>query len=224
MKATVPDLTHVPEDHCLHVDRGTHQTGDLVDPAIGNRLGGVPGSEHGLDGRLQLAIGILRERLADMLLVDGLVAIAELAETLGRHIRVLGHLVLLLDGIELRLEVMMIDAHHDVAEHVDEPTVRIEREAVVAGQCRHSVHRLIRETEIEDRVHHSRHGHGRATSNRHEQWIRLRSELLAGLAFKARNRGLDAGHQTRGKLAATGVECLAGLGRDGESGRYRQPD
>ena len=72
VKATpVPErIAGVAEDHLLHVDGSAPLVGDLVHLAVDVGAGVIPGAEDGLDGLDQLLLGVLREVLALLLLVD----------------------------------------------------------------------------------------------------------------------------------------------------------
>ena len=54
-------------------------------------------------------------------------------------------------------EVLVVDAAHDVAEHVDQPAVGVVGEPLVAGRVGEADDRLVVQAEVEDRVHHARH-------------------------------------------------------------------
>jgi hypothetical protein len=62
------------------------------------------------------------------------------------------------------LEVVMVDAHDRVAEHVDQPAIAVVGEALVAGEIRQALHDAIVHADVEDRIHHAGHGELRARS------------------------------------------------------------
>ncbi len=59
--------------------------------------------------------------------------------------------------IERVLEQLALDAHHRLAEHLDQPTVGVEREPLVVGLLGQTQDRLVVEPDVQDRVHHPGH-------------------------------------------------------------------
>jgi hypothetical protein len=74
--------------------------------------------------------------------------------------------VLGLDLVEGGLEVLVLDAHDDIAEHVDQAAVGVVGEAAVAGLLGEALDGLVVEPEVEDGVHHA--GHAEAAPERTE--------------------------------------------------------
>ena len=217
-------LAHVSVGHRLDIDRGAVEAPDLLDAAVLDRAVAVPRAEHGLDRVLELQQRILREIGSDLVLVDLLVLGDELDEALGRDLRVFLDAVLRLDRAERVLELVVVDAHHDIAEHVDEAAVRVVGEARVAGALREAFDGLVGEAEVEDRVHHAGHRHGRARAHADEQRVRVGAELLAELLLEHLDVRADIVHQALRQLAAAVVVRGAGVGGDREARRNRQTD
>ena len=61
-------VTHVAEDHGLHVHSRAPVIGNALDAAVGDGLLAVPGFENGLDAAFQLRLGVIREFGAQHLL------------------------------------------------------------------------------------------------------------------------------------------------------------
>ena len=217
-------LAHVAVGHRLHVDRGAVEALDLLDAAVLDRAVAVPRAEHGLDGVLELQQRVLREVGADLVLVDLLVLGDELDEAFGRDLGVFLDAVLGLDRAERVLELVVVDAHDDVAEHVDQAAVRVVGEARVARALREALDGLVGEAEVEDGVHHAGHRDGGAGAHADEQRVRVGAELLAELLLEHLDVLLDIVHQALRQLAAAVVVGGAGVGGDGESGRNGQAD
>ena len=97
--------------------------------------------------------------------------------------------VALLERLELLGEEGRVDARNDLAVHLNQPAVVVEQE----------VHRLrvglpdhrIAHAEVQDRLHHPRHGHGAAGADGDEQRIRRVTEALAGALLEQREVLLD---------------------------------
>ena len=113
------------------------------------------------------------------------------------------------------------DAADDVAEHLDEAPVGVPREALVARVRGETQHRLVVETEVEDRLEHPGHRVARAGAHGHEQRVVGVAERAAGALLEA---GDALGHLLRqaGRLGAARVhERDARLGGDGEAGGHQ---
>ena len=79
------------------------------------------------------------------------------------------YLVLL--GRQGVLESLRIDPHDHIAEHGDEPPVGVVGEARIAGPPSKSLDRFVVEPEVENGVHHARHGEHGAGADREEQRV-----------------------------------------------------
>ena len=94
----------------------------------------------------------------DVFRKDPLECLGEFLEVLRGEVRVkldalLGFL--LVDGV---LEELSLDAHDDAREHLDEAAIGVPGEALVVGLLDESLDRLVVEAEVEDGIHHARHG------------------------------------------------------------------
>ncbi len=116
----------------------------------------------------------------------------------------------------------MRDADHYFTEQRSEATIRIQGKAQIASLLRQTPHRRFVKTEVQDRVHHSRHRESRARSHRNQQRVLGVAELLADLLFDLMER---VGHllpHALGKLFVVGVIGVADFGGDDQAGRDRQ--
>ena len=226
----------VAEHHGLHVDGGAQIVGDLLLLTIEDRARVVPRTEDGLDGQLQLHHGILGEGhfpvdherrvglAVDVLGEDGLELVDELLQVLGGQIGVGGDAAVVLHGDDGVLEQIAVEAHHDVGEHLDEAAVGVPSEARVVGLLDEAVDGLVVKAEVQHGVHHAGHGEGGAGANGHEQRILGVTEALAHALLQV-GAVLGDGVERAFRPNVAGVGVLhAGLARDGESGRHRQPD
>ncbi len=214
----------VAEDHGLHVDGGSFETRDPLDPAVLDRLLAHPAIEDGHDGLPELVHRVLGEVLADELLVNSLVTLDEFLEVVGVKVGVELDALLLLEAIELMLEVLVIDAHGGRAEHVDDATVPVKGESLVVGLPGQPGDRGVGQAEIQNRVHHARHGHGRAGADADQERIVGIAEPLADRLFHGLEGRLDLGPHLFGKRPPPVVVGRADLGRDGESRWNRDAD
>ena len=212
-------VAHVAEHHRLHVHGGAEVVGDVVQLAVRDRARVHPGLEDGVTRAHQLRARVLRERFVRLPLHDRLVAHDHVVERLGVEVDVGLRPELLLDGRELVLELVLVDAEHDVAVHLDEAAVAVSGEAGVARLGLYAADRLVVHAQVEDGVHHAGHRELRAAADRDQQRVGRIAELLVLQGLEPRQRRVHLlvylGRQ------ATLVVGIARLCRDGEAGRHR---
>ena len=191
-------VAHVAEDHGHDVDGGAEVVGDLLAVAVVVGALAEPGGEDGLDGQVQLLVRVVREVAADRVLDDLLVLGDELLEVVDREVRVLGVLaVLLLGGLEGLVEAVVLDdgailalgdarrdGQHDPAEHRDEAAVGVPAEALVAALGNEALQGRLVEAQVEDGVHHARHGELGAGADGDEERVLRIAEALARSAAR----------------------------------------
>ena len=214
----------------------TEIIGNLVLLAVQDGTLGVPGSEDGLLGKAQLQVGILRELGnavrrdlgvclgVDVLREDAFEGLGQVLEVVSGELGVeldalLG--LLLVDGV---LEQLAVDAHDDVGEHLDEAAVGVPREALVVRLLDEAVDGLVVKAEVQDRVHHARHGERGAGTDRDQQRIVGVADPLAHALLEVLAILVDLVEDAvRPDVARAGVGN-AGLAGDGESRRNGQAD
>ncbi len=209
----------VAEDHLDDVHRRAEVVGDAVRAAVDLSARRVPRVEDRPDGALELVAGVLRK-----VRVETLEARHELAQVLAAELDVLRDAALGLEGGELLLEELRVDAADHLSEHLDEPPVGVEREPLVPGGAREPVDRLVVQAEVEDRVHHPRHRDRRARAHGDEQRVGRVAEALAGCPLEARDCLVDLDLEPFREPTSEPHVLPAGLGRHGEARRHRQPD
>ncbi|KRT63159.1 MAG: hypothetical protein XU10_C0014G0016 [Chloroflexi bacterium CSP1-4] len=181
-----------------------------------------PGGEDGLDGQVELLVGVLGELAAGVGADDLAERGRGITQVARIEVGVQGGAPGVLDGVEGMVEARAVHAQHDAPEHLDKAAVGVPAEALVAGQVDEAVQRGLVEAEVEDGVHHARHRELRARAHAHEERVGRIAEALAGLALDFPHRLQDVLPEPVGKLLA-GVEVVvAGFGGDGEAGRHRQ--
>ena len=210
--------TGVAEDHRLHVDGGAEQLANVVQLAVLDCAGVVPRGEDRLDPAPELLHRILGEGLAGGLLDHLEVAGDHLVEVrrgqVGVELGALG----LLDGVELVLEVVVLNAHDDVAVHLDEAAAGVLHEPLVAREVDQRLRRHVVQPEIEHGVHHAGHRGCGAGAHGDEQRVRALAEALARGGLQLRQGVLHFLADDVEELdAAEFVVLGAGLGGDGES-------
>ena len=226
----------VAEDHALNVDCGAHVVVDLVLLTVKNGAGVVPAAKDRLDGVLQLNHGVLRElNLAvndksgvlvgvDVLAEDLLELANEFFQILRGEVGVGSDTAGKFHGVDGVLEHVAVKTHDDVGEHLDETTIRVPSETRVLGLLDEAVDGCIVQTQVQNGVHHARHGDGSAGTNGNQQRILGVADLLANALLEVFTVLMDGFESALGPHVACVRVLHAGLARDGESRRDRQAD
>jgi hypothetical protein len=193
-----------------------------VEAAIGDRALVHPGAEDRGDRAPELLLRVLRERLAELARHRLLVALHHRLPILGVQVGVEALARVELVVLQQVLEMVVIDAEHDLAVHLDEASVAVIGEAPVAAALGEPGHGLVVEAEVQHRVHHAGHRGAGTRAHGDQQRILGVAELGADALLQRCQRGYDLRLQLLRIAAAVGVEVGADLGRDGEARRHRQ--
>mmetsp|Transcript_68135 Transcript_68135/g.192523 ORF Transcript_68135/g.192523 Transcript_68135/m.192523 type:complete len:316 (+) Transcript_68135:168-1115(+) len=217
-------LAHVPEDHGLNVHCGAPTRRNVVQAPIRLRALVHPRSENGANSAPELFLRIFREQ--DVQLVDHLrfVCCHELFEVGLEQVAIRLHTAPPLRTVQQLLEVGQVDAEHHVGIHLDEASVAVEGEAPVARPLRQALHCAIIQSQVQDSIHHARHGGACPGANRHQQWVIRVSELLARPGLHQCQCRAHLAQELRGVALALLVPVRAHLGGEGEARRHRQPN
>ena len=214
-------LADVAEHHGDDVDGGAEVVRDPVLAAVDAGPLAVPGLEHRPDGHLELGHGVVREGDASLRGSDLFEAGHEAREVLGPQFGVGGDVPGQLRPVDLVLEALAGDAHHDLAEHLDETAVGIGGEALVAVVLRQAGDRGVVEPQVEDGVHHAGHRELGPRAHRDKQGVLRVAEPAAHLLLKRLHVPGDLVHDALGQAPLAQV-LVAGLGGDREARRHRQ--
>ena len=217
-------VAHIAEHHGLHRHRGAPGFRNVVQAAIGDRARVHPGGEHRADGAPQLLMRILREFLSGFVRNGRLVLADQRHPVVTIEIGVERVALAVLVGVEDVLEMMVLEAHHDVGIHRDEAAIAVIGEALVAGQFGQSFHGYVVEAEVEDGIHHARHRGAGAGAHRHQQRVLRIAKTLAGDLADGGQRLLDLRLQVLRVTLVVGVVVHADRGRDGEAGGHGQAE
>ena len=159
--------------------------------------------------------------MAGLLAHDLLEHADQLLQVVGVQVEVVLDALGLLGVVDGLLERLAVDVQHGLAEHLDQPPVGVPGEPLVAGLLGQALHRLVRQADVEDRVHHARHRELRTGPDADQQRVSRVTELAAHRRLKLAEVLGDLGIQFggRGPVAQVGA---AGLGGDNEPGRDRK--
>ncbi|OPZ78151.1 MAG: hypothetical protein BWY77_01563 [bacterium ADurb.Bin431] len=178
---------------------------------------------------------IIGEGFAQHLFDLGLELLDQLLEVFGGHVGIrivalglfqFGHdvLELMADALALcRLDAGSL-FHHHIGVHHDEAAIGVVGETLVAGLFDQTLDGLAGETDIEDGLHHARHGAARAGADREQKGVLDIAEAGVHDLFDRSQGSLDILHQLGGILFAVGVIVSAHLGGDGKAGGDRDAE
>ena len=217
-------LAHVAECHHLHVNSGTPGIRDIVVAAVDVCTRVVPGTENSLDSAHELFLRIVREVLADLFLILSLKLICELLQVVSGQLNVLRYALLSLHRVDELLEVLLADFHNDVGIHLDKSSVAVISPARVAGLLSHNFNNVLVEAEVEDGIHHARHGCACTGTDGNEKRVLLIAELLAGDLLHLFNVLHNFSLDLIVDAAAVFVILGAGFGGNGEALRNGQAE
>ena len=165
-------VAQVAEYHGLDRDRGAPLVRNAFDAAIRHGPRVVPGAEDRADRPPELVMGVVGKRNPLPLLNEALEDGDEFPQVVRGKLDVgrdaFGRLFFLDDPLErvaLRLG-LRFEPEHDVAVHLHEPAIAVVREPRIAGLLDEPLDGLVVQPQVQDRVHHARHGHLGARANR----------------------------------------------------------
>ncbi len=213
----------VAEHHRDHVHRGAQVGGDALLAAVEDRAGRVPGVEHGLDGQVHLLTGVLREVPPGLRLDDALERLDQVLQVGRVQVEVVADALGLLGGFDGVLEVLALDVEHGLAEHLEQAAVGVPGEPLVAGLLGQALNRLIGQADVQDGIHHARHGELRPGPDADEQRVGRIAELAAYRRFQLIQVVRDFLVEAFWGGALLQV-VTARLGGNDESGRHRQAE
>jgi hypothetical protein len=197
---------------------------DALLAPVEHRAAGVPGAEHRLDGQFQLLARILREVVPGVLGEDLLVRADQVPQVVRVELHVVADPLGRLGLAQRALELVARHVADGLAEHLDQPPVRVPGEPVVAaGRRAEPGHRLVVEADVEHRLHHAGHREPGPGTHRHQQRV---GRVAQPAAHRRLQRGEVPGDLLvqSGRPPAGAEIALTGHRGDGETGRHRQPE
>ena len=216
-------FTHVAKHHGADVDCGTQVMGDALTATVDAGTLGVPGTENGLDSHVHLGARILREFFTGLLVDDGLKDIDQALEVLGGELGIALDAAFLLHVLQSVREETTFDIQNGLAEHLDQSTVGVPCETLVATDSSKTVDGFVVEADVEDGFHHAGHGELCARTNRDKQRILGIAQLATHFFFDLAKCDGHFSIKTFRGFAVVQVDA-ARFGGNCESGRNRQAE
>mmetsp|Transcript_56542 Transcript_56542/g.69124 ORF Transcript_56542/g.69124 Transcript_56542/m.69124 type:complete len:308 (+) Transcript_56542:60-983(+) len=217
-------IAHVSEDHGLHVHGRAPPLRDVVQSPVG--LGTLihPGIEDCANGSPKLCLWILREFLAKLQLHHSFVGFDQLLQVLWKQLAVLLDASLLLCPLQVLLEMVDLNAKHNIRVHLDEAPVAVEGKTTVTGLLRQSLYCDVVETQVQHCVHHSWHGCSCSGAHGHQQWVGGIAKFASGAALDQIQGLLHLLFKLLGIMAVILIEMCANLCGESKSWWHRQPN
>ena len=163
-------VSHVPEYHCLDIHCGSPFAGDVIEFSVGDGPGGIPGPEHCLDTAPDLLHGIGRKRLSgqglDLVLhdADQFLQIGSIELCIELDTFFMFHV------LKFFLEGLGIGIHDHVGIHLDKTAVAVICKAFIAAEFDETLDGLVIDAEVQNRIHHTRHGCPGTGTYGEQQW------------------------------------------------------
>ena len=182
------------------------------------------------DGAPKLLVNILRKTFFRPLFNELLVFFNQFLQIFRREIGIVSHFALLFEFLQNCVERLMVgivprlDAHDDIAIHLDKTPVAIVGKPRIAGFFGQSGDSFIVQAEVEDGVHHARHGIARPRADGKKERILGIAEFFAHLLFDRDDRLAHAGIQAIRVSLFIFVKIGADIGGDSKTGGHRQTD
>ena len=215
-------------DHRHNGDGGAHIVVDAVLVAVDDGAGVVPTAEHRLHGGEQLLPGVGRQRGAGALPHDAVKVGGDGLQLLGGKLVVQLHPGPRLMLRQPRLKGFGRQFQHHFGIDLDETAVGVPGRAVVAHHRPQPRHNPVIDAQIEDGVHHPRHGDAGAGTHGHQQRVVVGGELVADGLLQFGDALADGLLESRRQAGAGGTGAAgrqivaANLGGDDEPRRHRQ--
>ncbi len=150
-------LSHIAEDHGLHVDGSAQLVGDAGRVAVVDGSFAVPGAKDRVRGQPELLVRLLREFPAGFVFDDLLETADDVLPILRRQLGVdLDAFLVAFFGDDL-FKGLIGHAHDHPAVHLHQSSVRVVDKAGVVGQLDHALGGFFIQANVQDRVHHARH-------------------------------------------------------------------
>jgi len=217
-------VAHVAEDHGLHVDGGPPVGRNIVQFAVGNGALVHPRAEDGADGSPELCLRIFRE-VPTEIFPDGRLEGGNQFPPVGSgQLRIEMHAARFLFLLQQVLQHMLVHPHDDIGVHLHEAAVGVVGKTFVTAGGNDPLDRLVVEAEIEDGIHHSRHGGAGSGADRDQQGVDRVAESTSHQFFHCGKIAVNLVLQGRGVGFGVGVVVSADFGGKGETRRDRQAD
>ena len=212
-------IAQVSKNHGLNVHGRTEIVRDALFFTVHHGAGVVPALEDGLYGQQQLLFRVGGEFPTGFLAELLFKLVHQRLQVFGRQVFVQSDSGLFLLVSDDVLEFVLRKAHHHIGEHLDEAPIGVVSETLISRLLGQTLNGIVVEAEVQDSIHHSRHGDSRSRPNRQEQRVVRAAEVLAHLLGQSFGTLHHFVAQPFGHLAQSGV-YVADFGGHHEAGGH----
>ena len=216
-------IARITKDHGLNVNGCAPVARNVVELAVGNGAVNHPGTKYGADTGPQLFPRILRNNFAQ-LFADFFIFVNQLFEVFRSQIRIRFVAFGLFHIFQSFFIQIQIGAHNHVRKHLQETAIRVISKSFASGSFSQSFNGFVVQTEVQNRIHHTRHRNAGAGTNREQQRIIGVGKFFAHNLLNAGNSLANLIFEVGRILVIIVVIIRANFRCDGESRRYRQTD
>ena len=157
-------LTHVTEYHRLYADSRTPFIRNTLHLAVKDGTFVHPGIEHCTNSTPQLLVSTGREIFSGLFFHSSLESLHQFLKILHFQFIIQSHtfgvLHLFYNSLK-RINIFLVDRFHTqyhITVHLYEPTVRVPCKSGVSGLTDQTFHHFVIQAQIQDSIHHTRHG------------------------------------------------------------------
>ena len=155
-------FAHVSKGHHLNVYRGSPGIRDVVVAAVHIGAGVIPGTEHGFDCAKELCFRVSREVLSDFFLIFSLKLVRQFFQILCGQLYVLCHAFIGFHFVNQFFKVFLSHFHNNIRIHLDKSAVAVPGPARIAGFCGKDFNHVLVKSQVQNGIHHTRHGSSRS--------------------------------------------------------------
>ena len=151
-------IAHIAEYHRLYVDRRAPVARNIVHSSVYDGSFIIPGTEYGLNRFHQLYFRFLREILSFIFFINCFESDNDFFHIVRCQISIVGYSFGSFDFVKNSFEIRFGNLHNNVGEHLNKSSIRIVCESRISGLFSESLYRNISQSQIQNCVHHARHG------------------------------------------------------------------
>ena len=151
-------IAHIAENHGHDINSRAQVIRDALFLTVRDGALAHPGFEDGLGCQLELLVHILWKIEPDVLFECFLERGNKRLPVFGGHLRVELIPLILLVLCHRMLEDFVIQIENGRTEHFDQTAVRVPGKTRVSGQPGQAVNNFVVQTDVQDGIHHARHG------------------------------------------------------------------
>ena len=214
-------IPFVSEHHGLYVDSSSQILRDVVQFSVQDRPVISPGTEDRFDGFHQLLLRILREFASENLYVQFFVSLNNILQIFSLQVNIELCADFCLLAVKNLVELLHRDFHYNIAEHLQKSSVAVIGKSFIICLLRQRDDSLVIQTEVQNRIHHARHGDRRSGTNGNQQGILRISKLLSHDRFQLILMRFDLFNDAVVDFSTVCIILFAGVCRNGESKRHR---